>query len=72
MGLPPPRDTGAAVVQHGTTPTQRVVTGTLATLPARVARAKLQAPTLIIVGNVVGLREKFDWFKPAPTKRKAT
>ena len=67
-----PRDTGAAVVQHGTTPTQRVVTGTLATLPARVAKAKLQAPTLIIVGNVVRLREKFDWFKPAPTKRKAT
>ena len=65
-------DTGAAVVQHGTTSTQRVVTGTLATLPARVAKAKLHAPTLIIVGNVVRLREKFDWFKPPPTGRKAT
>jgi uroporphyrin-III C-methyltransferase/precorrin-2 dehydrogenase/sirohydrochlorin ferrochelatase len=59
-----PRGTGAAVVQHGTTPTQRVVTGTLGTLPARAAKANLHAPTLIIVGNVVRLREKLDWFTP--------
>jgi len=59
-----PRGTGAAVVQQGTTPTQRVVTGTLGTLPARVAKAKLHAPTLIIVGNVVRLREKLNWFTP--------
>jgi uroporphyrin-III C-methyltransferase/precorrin-2 dehydrogenase/sirohydrochlorin ferrochelatase len=59
-----PRGTGAAVVQQGTTPTQRVVTGTLGTLPARVAKAKLHAPTLIIVGDVVRLREKLNWFTP--------
>ena len=58
------RDTGAAVVQHGTTQTQRVVTGTLGTLPGRVAKAKLHAPTLIIIGNVVRLREKLNWFVP--------
>jgi uroporphyrin-III C-methyltransferase/precorrin-2 dehydrogenase/sirohydrochlorin ferrochelatase len=58
------RDTGAAVVQQGTTQTQRVVTGTLGTLPARVAKARLHAPTLIIVGNVVRLREKLNWFAP--------
>ena len=51
-------------MQQGTTPTQRVVTGTLGTLPARVAKAKLHAPTLIIVGNVVRLREKLNWFAP--------
>lgn len=67
-----PGDTGAAVVQQGTTSTQRVVAGTLRTLPARVARAKLHAPTLIIVGNVVHLREKFSWFDPAAVKRGAT
>jgi uroporphyrin-III C-methyltransferase/precorrin-2 dehydrogenase/sirohydrochlorin ferrochelatase len=67
-----PGDTGAAVVQQGTTSTQRVVAGTLRTLPARVARAKLHAPTLIIVGNVVRLREKFSWFDPAAVKRGAT
>jgi uroporphyrin-III C-methyltransferase/precorrin-2 dehydrogenase/sirohydrochlorin ferrochelatase len=65
-------DTGAAVVQQGTTSTQRVVAGTLRTLPARVARAKLHAPTLIIVGNVVRLREKFSWFQPAAKRRRAT
>jgi uroporphyrin-III C-methyltransferase/precorrin-2 dehydrogenase/sirohydrochlorin ferrochelatase len=59
-----PRDTGAAVVQQGTTATQRVVAGTLHTLPSKVARAKLHAPTLIIVGNVVRLREKLSWFEP--------
>ena len=67
-----PRDTGAAVVQHGTTPTQRVVTGTLATLPARVAKAKLHAPTLIIVGNVVRLREKLNWFAPGVPSRRTS
>jgi len=59
-----PRDTAAAVVQQGTTQTQRVVTGTLKTLPGLVAKAKLSAPTLIIVGNVVRLREKLNWFVP--------
>ena len=55
-------DTPAAVVQQATTPRQRVVTGTLATLPALVAEAGLQAPTLIIVGEVVGLQSKLAWF----------
>jgi uroporphyrin-III C-methyltransferase/precorrin-2 dehydrogenase/sirohydrochlorin ferrochelatase len=63
-----PRGTGAAVVQQGTTPTQRVVTGTLGTLPARAAKASLHAPTLIIIGNVVRLREKLDWFTPEVQK----
>jgi len=64
------RDTGAAVVQQGTTQTQRVVTGTLGTLPARGAKAKVHAPTLIIVGNVVRLREKLNWFEPGVAKAK--
>jgi uroporphyrin-III C-methyltransferase/precorrin-2 dehydrogenase/sirohydrochlorin ferrochelatase len=55
----------AAVVQQGTAPTQRVVTGTLATLPALAERAQLHGPTLIIVGDVVRLRERFNWFQPA-------
>jgi len=56
--------TPAAIVQQGTLPTQRVVTGTLATLPELAAAAGLKAPTLIIVGNVVKLREKLGWFQP--------
>ena len=67
-----PRETGAAVVQQGTTKTQRVVVGTLGTLAARVAKAKLHAPTLIIVGNVVRLRDKLNWFNPTAPSGGAT
>lgn len=59
-GLPP--DWPAAIVQRGTQPGQRTVTGTLATLPALAAAAQLRAPTLIIVGTVVTLRDKLRWF----------
>jgi len=55
-------DMPAAVVQAGTTPGQRVVTGTLSSLPALVAQAQLRSPTLIIVGEVVRMRERLDWF----------
>jgi uroporphyrin-III C-methyltransferase/precorrin-2 dehydrogenase/sirohydrochlorin ferrochelatase len=59
-----PDTTPIAIVQQGTTRNQRVITGTLATLPAIAEREKPQAPTLIIVGGVVTLREKLAWFKP--------
>ena len=54
----------AALVQQGTTRHQRVLTGDLATLPDIVERAKAKAPTIIIVGDVVTLRDKLDWFRP--------
>ncbi|MBA4382551.1 MAG: siroheme synthase, partial [Sideroxydans sp.] len=59
-----PTATPAAIVQQGTTQQQRVFTGTLATLPSIAATEKPKAPTLIIVGGVVTLREKLSWFKP--------
>jgi uroporphyrin-III C-methyltransferase/precorrin-2 dehydrogenase/sirohydrochlorin ferrochelatase len=59
-----PATTPIAIVQQGTTRNQRVVTGTLATLPLNAEVSQLQAPTLIIVGGVVTLREKLAWFKP--------
>ncbi len=57
-----PADWPATIVQHGTQPSQRSLTATLSTLPDLAAAAKLQAPTLIIVGEVVTLREKLRWF----------
>jgi len=60
-GLPPTWP--AAIVQHGTQPSQRSVVGTLATLPELVARAGLKAPTLIIVGEVVQLQGKLNWYE---------
>ena len=59
-GLSP--QTPAAIVQQGTTPHQRVITGTLETLPVLAVEAQLKPPTLIIVGNVVSLHEKLKWF----------
>lgn len=56
-------DTPAALIQQGTTAHQRVFTGTLANLPALVARHEVHAPTLVIVGEVVLLREKLAWFE---------
>ncbi len=59
-GLPP--DWPAAIVQQGTTPRQRTVTGTLTTLPQLAEAARLKAPTLIIVGEVVKLHQKLKWY----------
>ena len=55
--------TPAALVQQGTTRNQRVFTGTLADLPALVAEHEVHAPTLVIVGEVVQLRDKLAWFE---------
>ena len=57
--------TPAALVQQGTLPEQRVLTGTLESLPGIVHASEVRAPTLIIVGEVVRLRERLKWFEPA-------
>lgn len=58
-------DTPAALVQQGTTQNQRVFTGALANLPQLVAEHEVHAPTLVIVGEVVTLRDKLAWFDQA-------
>jgi uroporphyrin-III C-methyltransferase/precorrin-2 dehydrogenase/sirohydrochlorin ferrochelatase len=59
-----PSETPAAIVQQGTTQTQRVLTATLETLPDLTALAHLSPPTLIIIGEVVKLHQKLAWFHP--------
>jgi uroporphyrin-III C-methyltransferase/precorrin-2 dehydrogenase/sirohydrochlorin ferrochelatase len=59
-----PGTTPAAIVQQGTTQNQRVLTGTLETLPRLTLDARLTPPTLIIVGEVVKLHQKLAWFNP--------
>ncbi|MDB2590406.1 siroheme synthase CysG [Candidatus Thioglobus sp.] len=54
-----------ALVEKGTTPDHRVWTTTLGELPTIVATQPIKAPTLIIVGEVVKLREKLNWFDPS-------
>jgi uroporphyrin-III C-methyltransferase/precorrin-2 dehydrogenase/sirohydrochlorin ferrochelatase len=57
-------DMPIALIQQGTTPLQRVYTGTLATILNVVESDPPQPPTLVIVGDVVTLREKLNWFNP--------
>lgn len=59
-----PASTPAALVQQGTTRRQHVLIGTLESLPDIVDRSNVKAPTLIIVGDVVRLHEKLQWFAP--------
>ncbi len=53
--------TPVALVEKGTTPQQRVVIATLATINERVIAEKVSAPTLTIIGDVVKLHEKLHW-----------
>ena len=53
----------AALIEQGTTPNHRVLVGTLKTLPTIVKSQELKAPTLIIIGEVVKLREQLNWYK---------
>lgn len=59
-----PAGTPVAIVQQGTTRSQRVIAGTLQTLPELASSAQLRPPTLIIVGEVVRLRQQLAWFDP--------
>jgi len=57
--------TPMALIQQGTTPNQRVWTGTLSTLPLIIKNQAVRPPSLMIVGEVVKLHEKLAWFEPA-------
>jgi uroporphyrin-III C-methyltransferase len=53
-----------AVIAHATTAHQRVVTATLETLTDAVLAANIQPPSLLVVGEVVRLRDKLNWLTP--------
>lgn len=59
-----PANTPAALVERGTSREQRVLIGTVETLPQIVSDSAVHAPTLTIVGEVVRLHEKLKWFRP--------
>ena len=56
------KDTPAAVIRNGTKFSQEVLITTLENAAADVARKNLQPPAIFIVGDVVNLREKLNWF----------
>jgi len=57
-------DTPVALIQQGTTRNQRNIVATLDSIVEHIADKKLEPPTLIIVGEVVSLHEKLNWFDP--------
>jgi len=63
-GRPP--DTPVAVIKEGTRPEQKVVTGNLKDIVARMKEHSLDPPVVIVVGEVVKLREKLRWFDNHP------
>ena len=58
------KDMPIALVQQGTTTQQQVFTGTLSTMESVINKQEVKAPTLIIIGSVVGLRDRLSWFEP--------
>ncbi len=58
--------TPVAMVQWGTTGRQQSVAATLATIAEAAARQKLGPPTVAVIGNVVNLRGKLNWFERRP------
>ena len=64
QGMPP--ETPVAIVQWGTLGRQKSAAGTLATIAALAAKEKIIPPALTIIGDVVKLREKLNWFEERP------
>jgi uroporphyrinogen III methyltransferase/synthase len=60
------RETPAMAVRWATRPDQHTVVGTLETLPALICRAGMKPPATIVIGEVVRLREKLNWYESLP------
>src|SRR5690606_2246801 len=59
-------DTPAAVIRWGTTAAQRTLGTTLGGLGAAVAAAGILPPALVVIGEVVRMRERLAWFERRP------
>jgi len=55
-----------ALVENGSRPEQRVITGTLADLPETAAAHAVASPALLILGEVAALAGELHWFGAAP------
>jgi uroporphyrinogen III methyltransferase/synthase len=61
-----PANTPVALIQWGTTSSQKTVTGTLESIVEKARSAGIKAPAIIVVGDVVHLRKKLKWFETRP------
>ena len=60
-------DLRAAFIQQGTTRNQKVIIGTLATLPGTVNSSDIKPPTLLVIGHVVSLCSDLAWYNTDDT-----
>lgn len=65
-GMPP--DTPAAVVEHGSRPDQRRLSGTVGDIADTAEREGARSPAILVVGSVCALAEKFDWTARLPLR----
>ncbi|MFA5192876.1 MAG: uroporphyrinogen-III C-methyltransferase [Verrucomicrobiia bacterium] len=61
-----PADTPVAMIRWGTTGHQQTLTGTLADIATRAEQAQFKPPAVIVIGKVVGLRDRLNWFETKP------
>ena len=59
-------DTPAMAVRWATRPDQETIVGTLENLPQRLSDAGMKPPATIVIGEVVALRDKFNWYERLP------
>jgi uroporphyrinogen III methyltransferase / synthase len=61
-----PEETPVSVIQWGTWPEQKAVEGTLSTIAYRAERRAVRPPAVIVIGSVVGFRDRLNWFERLP------
>jgi len=59
-------DTPVALIHRGTVPEQKTVVGTLQDIAERAQKEGMKAPAIIVVGDIVNLRQKLNWFENKP------
>ncbi|MFA6564031.1 MAG: uroporphyrinogen-III C-methyltransferase [Verrucomicrobiia bacterium] len=61
-----PAETPVAMIRWGTTGHQQTLTGTLADIAGRAEQAQFKPPAVIVIGKVVALRDRLNWFETKP------
>jgi uroporphyrinogen III methyltransferase / synthase len=60
------KETPVALIRHGTLPNQETLVGNLADIAIKAEQQQMKPPAIIIVGEVVKLRDKLNWFEKKP------
>ncbi len=63
-------DMPAAIMENGTVSKQRTIQATLSTLEQKAEAAKVESPSVIVIGGVCSLAKKLNWFDHLPLKNR--